>query len=76
MLTKLKDIPSDVLPVVHVGYTRITNFLRQEDYENLFSFFISCLMYFGTSLKDNLFNKPHQNASETVISGFILVGWG
>lgn len=38
MLTKLKDIPNDVLPVVHVGYTRITKFLRQEDYENLFSF--------------------------------------
>lgn len=74
MLTKLKHIPSDVLPVVHVGH--ITSFLRQEDYENLFSFFISCLMYFGTSLKDNFFNKPHQNASETVISGFILVGWG
>lgn len=66
MLTKLKHIPSDVLPVVHVGHTRITKLLRQEDYESLFSFFISCLMYFGTSLKDNFLTnliKMHQKLS-------------
>lgn len=33
-------------------------------------------MYLGIGLKDNVFNKPHKNASQTVISGFILVGGG